>query len=808
MPRRRRRRCAAARWSRAGDAAPAALEGAGIVGRARAAARRSPAPCIPRRAPARWRRAWRAASTGAAPRPSRRRRARRAAACGVVAMCFGPGAVQAAQRVARRAEVALLQRELGAAHQARRLQRLARAVGALEPAVAALEVAHLVRGARREQRRHARRRPALERDRGLLLGARIAPFVVGLQRGGERGVGALAAAARAEGAHVGRQRERVRRAAGAARRAAANAGQQRDGEEQHRHLDAPRRIDEQHVARVDAPEDHQRHGRGEHREQPEQRFHPGRALAARLEAAHRLEALGDGRHLEADRGRRELLQLRRARPTVCLRARIEVAPDPGLRGAQVLAVARLVAREQREARVEQAQPQVLAQEVRLRRRQQRRLRRVHLPHHHQLAQLAPHLGAQARPEAAASAAGGVLRRRPGARRAPRRRAAARRPPATRLSRRMLMPAMSIAGSAFRRSMSRASARRDRHELRPVGARQARLGELQREQRGAHVAGELQLLRGDGEHLLDLGELPFVAVARQLLVQRLERELLALRLGEPRLELRRSCRARRAAPPAPARAIERASRASASMSRSRRASSSWVALDALAHVEPEQRGERRRRAAIGEQQRARARGAMLPAASAVASAFGHRSLKVCHQRARAFHRRPARRRAPARAGRRASLGDALCGTNSGSRAQQLGVEHREQVVEALRGRHGDGVQPRRASRPRRAAPGRCAAAPAGSTRRIRPSRRGRAACRRAARARPRRGRSRCAGRRPRRSSGSASSASLSAPLLGREHAGDAVPLELAPRARADARRPAAARPAPRRCLQRLRAPRSG
>src|SRR5262245_9172709 len=51
-----------------------------------------------------------------------------------------PGAVQVAQRVARGGEVAVLERELGAAHQARGLQRLARAVGALEPAVAALEV--------------------------------------------------------------------------------------------------------------------------------------------------------------------------------------------------------------------------------------------------------------------------------------------------------------------------------------------------------------------------------------------------------------------------------------------------------------------------------------------------------------------------------------------------------------------------------------------------------------------------------------------------------------------------------------------
>src|SRR5882672_3823362 len=81
---------------------------------------------------------------------------------------------------------------------------------------------------------------------------------------------------------------------------------------------------------------------------------PGGPLATRLEAAHRLEALGDGRHLEADRGGRELLDLRQ-RVDAGLRARVEIALDPELRDAQVLAVARLVAREERQARIQQSQ---------------------------------------------------------------------------------------------------------------------------------------------------------------------------------------------------------------------------------------------------------------------------------------------------------------------------------------------------------------------------------------------------------------------------------------------------------------------
>ncbi len=76
---------------------------------------------------------------------------------------------------------------------------------------------------------------------------------------------------------------------------------------------------------------------------------------------------------------------------------------------------------------------------------------------------------------------------------------------------------------------------ERQELRAVGASEPRVGGLQRRQRGLDVAGELELLGRDGERLLDLCEQPLVARARQLLVERLERELLALRLEELRLE---------------------------------------------------------------------------------------------------------------------------------------------------------------------------------------------------------------------------------------------------------------------------------
>jgi hypothetical protein len=68
-------------------------------------------------------------------------------------------------------------------------------------------------------------------------------------------------------------------------------------------------------------------------------------------------------------------------------------------------------------------------------------------------------------------------------------------------------------------------------LGPVDRAEAGVGGLQREQRGVHVAGELELLGGDGDGLFDLGQHPVVPAAGELLVHGLEGDLLALGFGQ-------------------------------------------------------------------------------------------------------------------------------------------------------------------------------------------------------------------------------------------------------------------------------------
>jgi len=67
--------------------------------------------------------------------------------------------------------------------------------------------------------------------------------------------------------------------------------------------------------------------------------------------------------------------------------------------------------------------------------------------------------------------------------------------------------------------------------------ETRVRRLQRDQRPLDVAGQLQLLAGDQQHLLDLGQRDFVAGRGEIAVQRLERRLLRLRFGEALLEQR-------------------------------------------------------------------------------------------------------------------------------------------------------------------------------------------------------------------------------------------------------------------------------
>ena len=66
------------------------------------------------------------------------------------------------------------------------------------------------------------------------------------------------------------------------------------------------------------------------------------------------------------------------------------------------------------------------------------------------------------------------------------------------------------------------------ELRLVQTLQTGVGAFQRDDRGFHVACQLQLLGGGEQHLLDLGQRPLVATLRQILVERFERKLLLLR----------------------------------------------------------------------------------------------------------------------------------------------------------------------------------------------------------------------------------------------------------------------------------------
>src|SRR5471030_767901 len=88
------------------------------------------------------------------------------------------------------------------------------------------------------------------------------------------------------------------------------------------------------------------------------------AFAAGFETAHRFEAVGERGQFEGERRGTELLELR-GKSRRGLGPDIEIAAHPTLRDAQVFAKPGLVAHRQREARVQEAQLEVLAQEVRL-----------------------------------------------------------------------------------------------------------------------------------------------------------------------------------------------------------------------------------------------------------------------------------------------------------------------------------------------------------------------------------------------------------------------------------------------------------
>ena len=80
-------------------------------------------------------------------------------------------------------------------------------------------------------------------------------------------------------------------------------------------------------------------------------------------------------------------------------------------------------------------------------------------------------------------------------------------------------------------MSRASARRSGTNCGRSSRCNLVSATCKRRKCTADVPGQLQLLAGEHQHLLDLGQRPFVARWRKLSVQRLERGLLRLRFAE-------------------------------------------------------------------------------------------------------------------------------------------------------------------------------------------------------------------------------------------------------------------------------------
>ena len=155
-------------------------------------------------------------------------------------------------------------------------------VGAREPLVAPLDLAHFARGARRNQGVQGLRLPQLVSLAGRLLGAGVAPLEQGLQRGKHRRLPFFAAAAHAEGAHIQRQPQCVRDQAQQQIAQGKRGHAEQDGEVE-RKLGAVRRKNQNGIAVVQMRGERQTHRQGKHCQHPHQAAHlqaPPAALTA------------------------------------------------------------------------------------------------------------------------------------------------------------------------------------------------------------------------------------------------------------------------------------------------------------------------------------------------------------------------------------------------------------------------------------------------------------------------------------------------------------------------------------------------
>src|SRR5882672_4509760 len=254
------------------------------------------------------------------------------------------------------------------------------------------------------------------------------------------------------------------------------------------------------------------------------------ALARHLVGTHRSDTLVYGREQRTSACGTELLQARRHRRSSS-RTGVDVAREPSRHRIHVAPVRGLVTREQRDPGVQQAKLQVFPEKIRLRGTEQSGIGAVHLLDPDELPELTEQLLDQPLPQALGRGllwGGGlrthVLRERQGID------AGDHLIQLDGYSRYIEvgsgLEALDVVGESLAQ----------RQELRASRARKARVCVLKRSEGGRHVADELQLLRGDGEDLLDVGEHPVVAAARELLVERFEAGLMVLILAESQIEL--------------------------------------------------------------------------------------------------------------------------------------------------------------------------------------------------------------------------------------------------------------------------------
>ncbi len=183
-----------------------------------------------------------------------------------------PGAMQLAQDRSRFLETALVEQQFGLRGQPRIAQFVDRAFGASKPHVAPAGVAHEVRGASRQQRRQPRRGIEIVGARGKFVRSPEATFEIGLPGTAHRVVGLGFALSRTEGRDIRWQTQRVHHQSHD-RISQCEQGHKRDECQRERHLDTPRRRDDQHVAFVHAREQAQPHGKRGHHQEPDQPAH-------------------------------------------------------------------------------------------------------------------------------------------------------------------------------------------------------------------------------------------------------------------------------------------------------------------------------------------------------------------------------------------------------------------------------------------------------------------------------------------------------------------------------------------------------